>query len=60
MPISPSSPLSIPQLGIAYWVTSRISEHATIEPDSAAARARRVVKEQDRVFEAGPRRTPAR
>jgi regulator of sigma E protease len=54
MPFLPSSPLSIPQLGIAYWVTSRISERAVIEPDSAAAQARRLVKLQDRVSEHVP------
>jgi regulator of sigma E protease len=45
------SPLAIPQLGIAYWVTSRITD---VEKGSPAARARRLVKEQDRVYELVP------
>src|SRR5262249_55110757 len=48
-----SSPLSIPQLGIAYWVESRIDH---VEEGSPAARARRLVKDkdQDHVSEAVP------
>src|SRR5205823_2664206 len=33
-----TSPLSIPQLGLAYWVESKIE---AVEPDSPAARARK-------------------
>src|SRR5262249_44724786 len=44
VPIYTTSPLSIPQLGIAYWVTSRIED---VEKDSPAAGARRQVKDKD-------------
>ena len=36
-PISPSSPMSIPQLGVAYWVKSRIIK---VVPGSPADKAK--------------------
>ncbi|MFO0930273.1 MAG: site-2 protease family protein [Gemmataceae bacterium] len=36
VPISPAAPLSIPQLGIAYWVESTVLR---VEPDGPAAKA---------------------
>jgi regulator of sigma E protease len=35
-PFQPTSPLSVPQLGLAYWVTSKV---VGVEPRSGAARA---------------------
>jgi regulator of sigma E protease len=36
VPSRPSAPLSIPQLGIAYWVTTTVAD---VQPNSPAARA---------------------
>jgi regulator of sigma E protease len=51
VPFSPASPLSIPQLGLAYHVTSKVK---AVEPGSPAARARRVVKGSGNVLEKEP------
>lgn len=51
-PFTWASSLSIPQLGIAYWVNSFIE---AVEPGSPAANARRVIEEQpDRVWTKKP------